>query len=139
MRLKRLLYALFLVLTFSFIILRNMSNSYFHSELRMANKTVQDRGKDTDEGLYQHMQKIDHVLNDFNPLVPKKEVGKARSIFKAYNIIIDSVGNYVYHPDKDRVRKRNFKSLLVKRFLGESGKGVEHIVYATYNCVGFFA
>lgn len=98
----------FLVLTFSFIILRNMSNSYFLSELRVANKTVEDRGKDTIEGLYEHMQKVDHVLNDFNPLVPKREFGKVRSSFRAYNIIIDSVGNYVYHPDKERIRKRNF-------------------------------
>lgn len=57
--------------------------------------------------LYKYMQKNDKKTNKYNPLhllVNNKRSQKT----KAYNIIFDSKGTYIYHPDKKRIIKDNF-------------------------------
>ena len=57
--------------------------------------------------LYKYMLKGDIKTNKYNPLaklINNEENAKTR----AYNIIFDSQGKYIYHPDKNRILKDNF-------------------------------
>ena len=57
--------------------------------------------------LYKYMQKNDVKTNEYNPL--GQIINNDRlNITRAYNIIIDSDGKYIYHPDKNRILSDNF-------------------------------
>ena len=46
-------------------------------------------------------------FNDFNPLFKDTNEKDNKEVW-AYNIVIDSLGNYLYHPDRQRIGKGNF-------------------------------
>jgi sigma-B regulation protein RsbU (phosphoserine phosphatase) len=57
--------------------------------------------------LYKYMQKNDEKANEYNPLdqlINSEKINNTR----AYNIIIDGEGKYIYHPDKNRILNDNF-------------------------------
>ena len=57
--------------------------------------------------LYKYMQNNEEKINEYNPLGKLINNEKDKKAW-AYNIIIDSQGKYIYHPDKNRIIKDNF-------------------------------
>ena len=98
-----------LVITFITIGLKNMTNTYFISGLYGCHESIDKRlGKVDNDSLYTHIKKLDVGFNLFNPLFKDDINEKDNKSVWAYNIVIDSVGTYIYHPDKQRIGKRNF-------------------------------
>ena len=86
-----------------------MTNAYFISGLYGCHESIDKRlGKVDDDSLYNHIKRLDVGFNLFNPLYKDDINEKDNKRVWAYNIVIDSVGTYIYHPDRQRIGKRNF-------------------------------
>ena len=84
-----------------------MTDAYFISELKASNESVaRILGKTDQNSFYQYMRRIDEDIND-NTLFADLEK-KGDKDFWVYSIVIDSVGHYLYHPDKQRIGTGNF-------------------------------
>ena len=57
--------------------------------------------------LYEKLRIVNAKINDHNPLIPRYASEGDKNI-RAYSIIIDSLGTYIYHPDKERILTDNF-------------------------------
>ena len=95
------------IISFSINGLIKMNDTYFLSILKATNETITRSINATDQdGFYQTMKNIDTEINkspffgDINRKISEDML--------VYNIVIDSVGTYLYHPDKQRIGKRNF-------------------------------
>ena len=97
-----------LVITFATIGLKNMTRAYYQSGLFAAHESIEKRfGHVDSDSLYWHIKRIDVGFNDFNPLFTNTNEKDDKEVW-AYNIVIDSLGNYIYHPDRQRIGKGNF-------------------------------
>ena len=95
--------------------------------------------------LYKYMQTNDEKANEYNPLGVL--INNNRKAW-AYNIIIDSNGKYIYHPDKNRILKDNFyKNIqqtpdtlrkLVTEELAAGKKGYQKIIIDGEECYIFY-
>ena len=98
-----------LVITFITIGLKSMTNAYFISGLYGCHESIDKRlSKVDDDSLYNHIKRLDVGFNLFNPLYQDDINEKDNKRVWAYNVVIDSVGTYIYHPDRQRIGKRNF-------------------------------
>lgn len=98
-----------LVITFITIGLKDMTNAYFISGLYGCHESIDKRlGKVDNDSLYHHIKRLDVGFNLFNPLFQDDINEKDNKSVWAYNVVIDSVGTYIYHPDRQRIGKRNF-------------------------------
>ena len=97
-----------MVITFAITILKNMTNAYYQSGLFGANESIKRRILIVDkDSLYYHMKELDAGMNAFNPLFENTNEKDNKNVW-AYNIVIDRQGNYIYHPNRQRVDKGNF-------------------------------
>ena len=96
-----------MVLTFAGMVLDSMSTSYFLSLLQMTNEAIEQTCYATDPGdtdeFYLQMRAIDVKLNELNPLLTGDGGEKDNRGVWTYDIVIDSLGNYIYHPDRQRI------------------------------------
>ena len=98
-----------LVIAFAIEGLKTMTNAYFISGLYASHESISKRlGEMSDDSLYWHIRKMDIGMNAFNPLFDDDINEKDDKDVWAYNVVIDSVGNYIYHPDRQRIGKGNF-------------------------------
>lgn len=98
-----------LVITFITIGLKSMTNAYFISGLYGCHESIDKRlDKVDDDSLYNHIKRLDVGFNLFNPLYQDDINEKDNKRVWAYNVVIDSVGTYIYHPDRQRIGKRKF-------------------------------
>ena len=97
-----------LVISFATVGLKSMVNAYFQSGLFAAHESIENRlGRVDSDSLYKHLKRLDVGFNDFTPLFQDTNEKDNKEVW-AYNIVIDSLGNYIYHPDKQRIGKGNF-------------------------------
>ncbi len=97
-----------LVISFATVGLKNMTRAYYQSGLFASHESIEKRiGHVDSESLYRHIKRIDVGFNDFNPLFTDTNEKDDKEVW-AYNIVIDSLGNYLYHPDRQRIGKGNF-------------------------------
>ena len=98
-----------LVLAFSTYGIQKTSNTYFTNSLYGANESIEKRlGKVTTDSLFRHLRRLDSKLNALLPFSLKDMNGLDDKDIIAYNIIIDSAGNYIYHHNRERIGKSNF-------------------------------
>ena len=98
-----------LVIAFAIEGLKTMTNAYFISGLYASHESISKRfGEMSDDSLYWHIRTMDIGMNAFNPLFDDDINEKDDKDVWAYNVVIDSVGNYIYHPDRQRIGKGNF-------------------------------
>lgn len=82
------------------------TDAYYRSELKAANETIARILDKTDQdGFYQYMRRIDLDINQ-NILHENVNEKDDKDIW-AYCVVIDSVGTYLYHPDRPRIGKGN--------------------------------
>ena len=97
-----------LVISFATVGLKSMVNAYFQSGLFAAHESIENRfGRVDSDSLYRHIRRMDVGFNEFNPLFKDTNEKDDKDVW-AYNIVIDSLGNYIYHPDRQRIGKSNF-------------------------------
>ena len=83
--------------------------SYFRPILDTEGRRVGVFGVDLSlDWLYGRMRKIDDNVNHFLPLKPRNADLESHKDLRAYNVIFDSRGIYIYHPDKRRILSDNF-------------------------------
>lgn len=98
-----------LVLAFSTYGIQKTSNTYFTNSLYGANESIEKRlGKVTADSLFRHLRRLDSKLNALLPFSLKDMNGLDDKDIIAYNIIIDSAGNYIYHHNRECIGKSNF-------------------------------
>lgn len=99
-----------LVIAFSVSLLKDMTNAYFLSELQVANETIEKSlCEQVDKAeLYERMRVVDAKVNAYHPLFPKDGNENVHKNMWAYNIIIDSLGTYIYHPGRQHILNSNF-------------------------------
>jgi len=103
-----------LVMVFDTILLRSVINAYYMSEVQVANESIEKRLYEDEvranltDSLYTHMQELDEHVNELNPETSDNPDDKRNKHAWVYNIVIDSLGNYLYHPDRQRIGKGNF-------------------------------
>jgi len=118
---------------------QKMTNAYFVSGLYAAHESIGKRlGEISDDSLYLHIKELDVGINAFNPLFKNTNEKDDKDVL-AYNIVIDSLGNYIYHPDRQRIGQGNFFDE-VKRSV-QTGKLsskvlIERIIQAVHDFVG---
>ncbi|MCR5579519.1 MAG: SpoIIE family protein phosphatase [Prevotella sp.] len=96
-----------LVIAFAIVGLKSMTNAYFVSGLYAAHESIDNRfGKMSADSLYRHIKMMDVGFNAFNPLFKDTNEKDDKDVW-AYNVVVDSVGNYIYHPDRQRIGKGN--------------------------------
>ena len=79
-----------------------VTDAYFRSELKASNQSVARVLDKLDrDRFYQYMRRIDTTINRY-PLFDYSNKKDDKEMW-AYGIVIDSVGNYLYHPDKQRI------------------------------------
>ena len=79
-----------------------VTDAYFRSELKASNQSVARVLDKLDrDRFYQNMRRIDTTINRY-PLFDYSNKKDDKEMW-AYGIVIDSVGNYLYHPDKQRI------------------------------------
>ena len=99
-----------MVVTLGFFGMKTMTDAYFYSQLEEINEmvsTVQAVGESNDQ-IYERMKRADVRINRFYPIVPEDANEKDFKSIWAYSLVIDSAGNYIYHPDKQRIHQGNF-------------------------------
>ena len=99
-----------LIISLATIGVRSMANAYFLAELQIANEAIEKKvaeGASTNS-IYKRLRIVDAKINEFYPLVSKGANEVDNKDVWAYSIIIDSVGNYIVHPDKQHMQKGNF-------------------------------
>jgi len=99
-----------LVVTLATIGMKTMTDAYFYSQLEEINEmisTVQAVGESNDQ-IYERMKRADARINKFYPIVPEDANEKDYKDVWAYSLVIDSACNYIYHPEKQRIRQGNF-------------------------------
>lgn len=99
-----------LVVTLATIGMKTMTDAYFYSQLEEINEmisTVQAVGESNDQ-IYERMKRADARINKFYPIVPEDANEKDYKDVWAYSLVIDSAGNYIYHPEKQRIHQGNF-------------------------------
>ncbi len=83
-----------LVISFATVGLKSMVNAYFQSGLFAAHESIENRlGRVDCDSLYRHLKRLDVGFNDFNPLFQDTNEKDNKEVW-AYNIVIDSLGNY---------------------------------------------
>lgn len=83
--------------------------SYFRPILDMEGRRVGVYGADFSlDWLYGRMQEIDDKVNEYLPLKPRNADRVENKGLRAYNIIIDGQGIYIYHPERQRILKDDF-------------------------------
>ena len=98
-----------LIIAFATVGLKTMTNAYFISGLYASHESISKRlGEVPDDSLYRHIRKMDIGMNAFNPLFNDDINEKDDKDVWAYNVVIDSVGNYIYRPDRQRIGKACF-------------------------------
>ena len=79
-----------------------VTDAYFRSELKASNQSVARVLDKLDrDRFYQYIRRIDTTINRY-PLFDYSNKKDDKEMW-AYGIVIDSVGNYLYHPDKQRI------------------------------------
>ena len=79
-----------------------VTDAYFRSELKASNQSVARVLDKLDrDRFYQYMRRIDTTINRY-PLFDYSNKKDDKEMW-AYGIVIDSGGNYLYHPDKQRI------------------------------------
>ena len=97
-----------LVISFATLGLKNMISAYYQSGLFAAHESIGKRlGHVDSDSLYRHIKRIDVGLNEFNPFFTDTNENDNKEVW-AYSIVIDSLGNYIYHPDRQRIGRSNF-------------------------------
>ena len=99
-----------LVVTLAAFGMKTMTDAYFYSQLEEINEmisTVQAVGESNDQ-IYDRMKRADVRINRFYPIVPENANEKDFKNIWAYSLVIDSAGNYIYHPEKQRIHQGNF-------------------------------
>jgi sigma-B regulation protein RsbU (phosphoserine phosphatase) len=82
--------------------------SYFMPIIDKSGRKVGVLGADfTLDLLYERIKIVDAKINENNPLIPMNASKEDKGIW-AYSIIIDSLGTYIFHPDKKRILTDNF-------------------------------
>ena len=98
-----------LMITFATFGLTRMTKAYFMSGLYGGRESIEKRlGKVSVDSLYRHIRELDAGFNTFNPLFNGELNEQDNKEVWAYNIVIDSVGTYIYHPDRQRIGRGNF-------------------------------
>lgn len=99
-----------IIIALAAIGVKAMSTAYFMAELQIANEAIERLVTDSasTQKMYKQFKKIDKKINKLYPLVPESTNKVDNKDLWAYSIIIDSVGNYIVHPDKQRMQKGNF-------------------------------
>ena len=83
-----------------------MADAYFLTELKASNESVARILDKTDQdGFYQYMRRIDEDINN-TPLAGDSK-RKEKKDYLAYSVVIDSLGHYLYHPDRKRIGTGN--------------------------------
>ena len=58
--------------------------------------------------IFERIKSVDGRINEFYPFAPDDVNEKDYKEFWAYNIVFDSAGTYIYHPDRQRIGKARF-------------------------------
>lgn len=100
----------FLVIIIATIGLVAMTDAYFDLEVQAVNDLVVRMHKDgADAGqIFERIKSVDGRINEFYPFAPDDVNEKDYKEFWAYNIVFDSAGTYIYHPDRQRIGKARF-------------------------------
>ena len=79
-----------------------MTDAYFLGQVKACNESVSKLLSHADQdSFYQHMSRIDRDIN--KTIANEDAVGEGYQDMRAFCIVIDSVGTYLYHPDRQRI------------------------------------
>ena len=79
-----------------------MTDAYFQGQVKACNESVSKLLSHVDQdSIYQHMSRIDREIN--KTIANEDAVGEDNQDVWAFCIVIDSVGTYLYHPDRQRI------------------------------------
>ena len=102
-----------LIVVISANVLIHFITGYFQSHLHLASQLIQSQirvnGPEVDsETFYKGMRIIDGEINEHNPLRYASVFKSDSTKFSAYCVVFDSKGNYIYHPEKQRILQGNY-------------------------------
>lgn len=87
---------------------KNMITAYYQSALFASHESIEKKINQLDgDSLYGYINKLDVGINAFCPYFKNTNAKDDKEVW-TYNVVIDSVGNYLYHPDKQRIGQGNF-------------------------------
>ena len=100
----------FLVITLATIGLVALTNAYFDSEVQAVNNLVVRMHKEGANAnqIHERIRQADASINEFYPFGPDDVNETDFKDAWAYNIVFDSEGTYIYHPDGKRIGKASF-------------------------------
>ena len=79
-----------------------MTDAYFLGQVKACNESVSKLLSHADQdSFYQYMRRIDGEIN--KTIFNEDAIGEDYQNMRAYCLVIDSVGNFIYHPDRQRI------------------------------------
>ena len=79
-----------------------MTDAYFLGQVKACNESVSKLLSHADQdSFYQYMRRIDGEIN--KTIFNEDTIGEDYQNMRAYCLVIDSVGNFIYHPDRQRI------------------------------------
>ena len=79
-----------------------MTDAYFQGQVKACNESVSKLlGHVDQDSFYQYMRRIDGEIN--KTFSNEDAIGEDYQNMRAYCLVLDSVGNFIYHPDRQRI------------------------------------
>lgn len=79
-----------------------MTDAYFQGQVKACNESVSKLlGHVDQDSFYQYMRRIDGEIN--KTFSNEDAIGDDYQNMRAYCLVLDSVGNFIYHPDRQRI------------------------------------
>ena len=88
-----------------------MTDAYFQGQVKACNESVSKLlGHVDQDSFYQYMRRIDGEIN--KTFSNEDAIGEDYQNMRAYCLVLDSVGNFIYHPDRQRIGQLVPKALI---------------------------